>query len=141
MPNIRILAKAVLRIFCSQNKLYIINSSTPWSLTICQILRSLPKWFFRYFVHKFVPIKMPMSVKGKNSTENLQNRFQKLISSSTSWSVIICQYQDPSLSGSLEILFTRLLIHRRKRGITPERQDRWRKKIRVRLFFMYMPHI
>ena len=33
-------------------------------------------------------------------------------------------------------------MHSRKRGITPESQDWWRKKeIRVRLFFMYMPHM
>ena len=35
----------------------------------------------------------------------------------------------------------RLFIQSRKRGITPERQDCRRKKIRVRLFFMYLPHI
>ena len=58
--------------------------------------------------------------------------------------ILICnyvKYQDPSLSGSSDILFTRLFIHSRKRGLTPERQDCRRKKKRVRLFFMYMPHI
>ena len=34
-----------------------------------------------------------------------------------------------------------MFIYCRKRGITPERQDRRRKKIRVCLFFMYMPYI
>ena len=40
-----------------------------------------------------------------------------------------------------DILFTTVFIYSRKRGITPERQDRRRKKIRVCLFFMYMPYI
>ena len=107
MPNIRILATAVLKIFCSQGCSY----------TKC------PK-------------------KGNNSTENLRNRFK-------SWSVhlhlgllLYAKYQDSSFSSSPDILFTRFFIHSRKRGITPEPQGWWRKKkIRVRLFFMYMPHI
>ena len=35
----------------------LISSSTPWSVTICQISGSYPKQFFRYFVHKVVPIQ------------------------------------------------------------------------------------
>ena len=35
----------------------LISSSTPWSVTICQISGSYPKKFFRYFVHKVVPIQ------------------------------------------------------------------------------------
>ena len=35
----------------------LITSSTPWSVTICQISGSYPKQFFRYFVHKAVPIQ------------------------------------------------------------------------------------
>ena len=35
----------------------LIISSTPWSVTICQISGSYPKPFFRYFVHKVVPIQ------------------------------------------------------------------------------------
>ena len=35
----------------------LIISSTPWSVTICQISGSYPKQFFRYFVHKVVPIQ------------------------------------------------------------------------------------
>ena len=41
----------------------LISSSTPWSVTIWQISGSYPKQFFRYFVHKVVPIKMPVSEK------------------------------------------------------------------------------
>ena len=33
------------------------SSSTPWSVLICQISGSYPKKFFRYFVHKVVPIQ------------------------------------------------------------------------------------
>ena len=33
----------------------LISSSTPWSVTICQISGSYQKQFFRYFVHKVVP--------------------------------------------------------------------------------------
>ena len=55
---------------------------------------------------------------------------------------VYAKYQDSSFSGSPDILFTRFFIHSRERGTTPEPQDWWRKKkIRVRLFFMYMPHI
>ena len=42
------------------NKEYIqklISSPTPWSVIICQISGSKPKRFFRYFIHKFVPIQ------------------------------------------------------------------------------------
>ena len=35
----------------------LISSSTPWSVTICQISGSYPKQFFRYFVHKAVSIQ------------------------------------------------------------------------------------
>ena len=35
----------------------LISSSTPWCVTICQISGSYPKLFFRYFVHKAVPIQ------------------------------------------------------------------------------------
>ena len=41
----------------------LISSSTPWSVTICQISGSYPKQFFRYFVHKVVPIQMLVSEK------------------------------------------------------------------------------
>ena len=78
MPNIRTLAKLVLQIFCSQGCSYtkclclkkgsnstkfteqvkkLISTSTPWSVLICQISGSYPKQFFRYFVHKVVPIQ------------------------------------------------------------------------------------
>ena len=35
----------------------LVSSSTSWSVTICQISGSYPKQFFRYFVHKVVPIQ------------------------------------------------------------------------------------
>ena len=35
----------------------LISLPTPWSVTICQISGALPKRFFRYFVHKVVPIQ------------------------------------------------------------------------------------
>ena len=35
----------------------LISSSTPWSVTICQISGSYPKQVFRYFVHKVLPIQ------------------------------------------------------------------------------------
>ena len=47
---------------------------------------------------------MPVSEKGE-STKNLWNRVQKLISSST-------RYLDPSKSGSLDILFTTLFLYK-----------------------------
>ena len=95
MPNIRILAKAVLQIFCSQGCVY--------TKCLC------PK-------------------KGNNSTENLRNRFKSISVHLHLDLYLYAKYQDPCLSGSSDILFTRLFIHSRKRGITPERQTRWRKK-------------
>ena len=95
MPNIRILAKAVLKIFCSQGCSY--------TKCLC------PK-------------------KGNNSTEHLRNRFKSLSVHLHLGLYLYAKYQDPSLSGFSDILLTRLFIHSRKRGITPERQDRWRKK-------------
>ena len=35
----------------------LISSSTPWSVTICQISGSYPKQVFGYFVHKVLPIQ------------------------------------------------------------------------------------
>ena len=43
----------------------LISSSTPWSVTICQISGSYPKQFFRYFVHKVVPKQNACSEKGE----------------------------------------------------------------------------
>ena len=78
MPNIRILDKEVLQIFCSQgcsctkclcqkreqlNRKYtekvqkLISSATSWSVTKYQILGSYPKRLFSYFVHNVVPIQ------------------------------------------------------------------------------------
>ena len=95
MPNIRILAKAFLKIFCSQGCSY--------TKCLC------PK-------------------KGNNSTENLRNRFKSLSVHLHLNLYLYAKYQDPSLSNSSDILLTRLFIHSRKRGITPEQQDRRRKK-------------
>ena len=50
------------------------------------------------------------------------------------------KYQNPSSSGSQDIMLTRYLWPSRKRGITlPSRSDQ--KKICVRLFFVLMLHI
>ena len=54
----------------------LISSSTPWSVTIRQISGSYPKQFFRYFVHKAVPIHNACLEKGNKPTENFWNRFK-----------------------------------------------------------------
>ena len=76
MPNIRILAKAVLQIFCSQSCSYI----------------------------KCLGLK-----KGSNSTKNLWNRFKRQSVYLHLGLYLYAKYQDPSQSGSSEILFTRFL--------------------------------
>ena len=79
MPNIRILAKAVFKIFCSQG----------YSYTKCLC----PK-------------------KGNNSTENLRNKF-KIKSVHPHLSLYFyAKYQDPSHSGSSDILFTSLFLYK-----------------------------
>ena len=106
MPNIRILAKAVLQIFCLQGCSYTNACVQKGGVTQPKIYGIGSK------VNQFI------------------------------FTLIYAKYQDPSLSGSSDILFARLFIHSQKRGITPERQDQQRKKkIRFSLFFMYMPHI
>ena len=109
MPNIRILAKVFLKIFCSQC----------CSCTSAYVRKrgiTQPKIYgIGSKVYQFIYI-------------------------------LICNYMPNIRILTLvifsDILLTRLFIHSRKRGITPERQDqRRKKKIWVRLFFMYMPHI
>ena len=48
----------------------------------------------------------------ENNSELHYGNIQKLISSSTPWSVTICQYQDPIQSSSSDILFTRLFLYK-----------------------------
>ena len=78
MPNIRILAKAVLKIFCSQDRSY----------TKCLCLK-----------------------KGNNSTENLWNRVKSLSVHLHLSLYLYAKYLDSSFSGSSDILFTRFFIH------------------------------
>ena len=69
----------------------LMSSSTPWSVTICQISGSYPKQFFRYFFTRLFLYKMPVSEKGEKANQKFLEYVQKLISSSTPWSVTICQ--------------------------------------------------
>ena len=79
MPNIRILAKAVLQIFCSQG---------------CSCTKCLcPK-------------------KGNNSTQNLQNRFKIQSLHLHLGLYLYAKYQDPSQRGSSDILFTSLFLYK-----------------------------
>ena len=49
--------KEIIQNFITEYVQKLISSSTPWSVTICQISGSWPKRFFRYFVHNVVPIQ------------------------------------------------------------------------------------
>ena len=80
MPNIRILAKLVLQIFCSQGCSYT----------------------------KYLGLK-----KGSNSTENLRNRFKSLKSVHLHLGLYLyAKYQDPIQSSSSDNLFTRLILYK-----------------------------
>ena len=79
MPNIRILAKAVLKIFCSQD----------CSNTKCLCLK-----------------------KGINSSEKLLNMFKSESVHLNLGLYLYAKYQDPSESGSSDILFTRLFLYK-----------------------------
>ena len=60
----------------------LISSSTPWSETICQISGSYPKQFFRYFVHKVVPIQnalVPKRGVTQPKIYRISSKFNQLI--------------------------------------------------------------
>ena len=79
MPNIRILAKAVLQLFCSQGCSY--------TKCLC------PK-------------------KRSNSPKNLRNRFKSYSVHLQLGLYFYAKYQDPSQSDSSDILFTRLFLYK-----------------------------
>ena len=132
MLNIRILAKGVLQIFCSQGS----------SLTTCVQKRGVthPKIYgigsklnkFIYTFSNYTPnirilVKAVLQIfysqgcsytkclcpkKGNNSTENLRNKFK---SSSVHLHLdlyLYVKYQDPSQICSSDILFTRLFLYK-----------------------------
>ena len=136
MPNIRILAKAVPQLFCSQD----------YSYTKCLCLKkgsNSPKIYrigskFNQFIYTLVCTYMPnirilaKSVlqifcsqsdsytkclcpqKGSNSTENLRKSFkiQSVHLHLSLYLHVYAKYQDPSQSGSSDILFTRLFLYK-----------------------------
>ena len=110
MPNIRILAKAVLQIFCSH--------------------------------------KMPVSEKGSSSTKNLRNRFRSETVHLHRSLYLYAKYQDPSLSDSSDIRFTRLFLYKkpgvRKREVTKPKIYGISLKVNHFIYTMicnYMPNI
>ena len=134
MPNIRILAKALLQVFCSQGcsytkclclkkrvtqpNIYGIGSKVNQFLytLVCNYMpniRILAKAVLQIFCSQGCSYtKCLCRKKGNNSTENLRNRFN-------SYSLHLhfnlesyAKYQDPSLSGSSDILFTRLFLYK-----------------------------
>ena len=72
------------------------------------------------FVKHYAPNHMP-DPKGKwslkeNNSELHYGNIQKLISSSTPWSVTICQISGSYPNSSLDILFTRLFLYKMRVG-------------------------
>ena len=165
MPNIRILAKAVLKIFCSQGcsytkclcpkrgitppKIYRISSKFNQfiNILVCNYMpniRILAKAVLKIFCSQGCSYtKMPMSKKRGITPPKIYGICSKV---NRFIYILVCNYM-PSIRilalAVLQIFCSQgFFIHSRKRGITPERQDWWtKKKIWVRLFFMYMPHI
>ena len=142
MLNIRILAKAVLQIFhsqgCSYTKCLCLENGSNSKVNqfiynlVCNYLpniRILAKVVLKIFCSQGCSYtKCLCPKKGNNSTENLRNRFKSKSVHLHLGLQLYDKYQDSSQSGSSDILFTRFFIQSRKRGITPERQDWWRKK-------------
>ena len=104
------------------------------------------------FVKHYAPNHMPdpkgeWSLKENNSEVHYRN-IQKLISSSTPWSVTMCQYQDPIQSSSSDILFTRLFLYKmpvsEKGGISQPKIFRIGSKVYQFIYTLvcyYMPNI
>ena len=113
MPNIRILAKAVLQLYVhkvvpiqnarvrkmgvTQPKIYGIGSKVnPFIYTLVNNYmpnnRILAKAVLQlFFFTRLFLYKMPVSEKGEQCNRNFTEYIQKLISSSTPWSITICQ--------------------------------------------------
>ena len=134
MPNIRILAKTVLQIFCSevvpiqnacvrkrgvtQPKIYGIGSKVNQFINtlVCTYtpnIRILAKAVLQIFCSQgYSYTKCLCPKKGNNSTENLRNKF-KILSVHSHFSLYLyAKYQGPSHSGSSDILFTSLSLYK-----------------------------
>ena len=133
MPNIRILALAVLQIFCSQVVPIQTACFRKRGVTQLKIYEISSK--FNQFIYTLICTYMPnirilaLTVlqifcsqgcsytkclclkKGNNSTENLQNRFKSQSLHLHLNLHLYAKYQNPSRSGSSDILFTRLFLY------------------------------
>ena len=157
MPSIRILALAVLQIFCSQCCSFIVKKGHTSRTTRLSEEKIRVGLFFMYMPHiKFQEFcsqgcsytKSLCPKRGNKSTENLWNRFKKLISSSTPRSVTICQ-----ILGSWPKRFFRYFVHKvvpiqnacvRKRGVTQPKIYRISSKVNQFIYTLvcnYMPNI
>ena len=163
MPNIRILAKEVLQIFCSQScsytkclcpkkgvtqtKIYGIGSKFTHFIFIlvCNYMpniRILTKAFLKIFCSQGCSYtKCLCPKKGNNSTEHLWHRSKRL---PVHLHLSLKQYaknQDPSLSSSSDILFTKLFIHNRKKGHNSRTKRPVKEKNTGPLIFLCTCHI
>ena len=134
MPNIRILAKAVLQLFCSQRCFYTKclcpkkGSNSPKIYGICSKviqfiytlvctyipnIRILAKAVLQLFCSQGCSYTKCLCLKkGSSSTKNLRNRFKSQTVHLHLGLSIYIKYQDPSQSGFSDILFTRLFLHK-----------------------------
>ena len=159
MPNIRILAKAVLQIFCShgcsytkcqcpkrgltQPKIYGIGSKFNQFINtlVCNYMpniRILAKAVLMILCSQccsYTKCLCPKSGITQPKIYGISSKVNQFIY------ILVCKYQDSSQSGSSDILFTRFFIQSRKRGITPERQDWWRKTKYGSAYFSCTCHI
>ena len=133
MLNIRILAKVVLQIFCSQGcsytkclfpkkriiqpKIYGIGSKFDQFVytlvcTFMPNIRIQAKAVLQIFCSQGCSYtKCLCPKKGNNSTENLRNKFKSKRNHLHLSLYFYANYQDPSQSGSSDILFTRSFLH------------------------------
>ena len=134
MPNIRILSKAVLQIFCSQGCSY--KSACVWKrgisqpkiygiglkvyqfifTLVCNYMpntRILAKGVLQIFCSQGCSYTKCLCLKkGSNSTKNLRNRLKKLSVHLHLGLYSYAKYRDPSQSSSPDILFTRLFLYK-----------------------------
>ena len=89
----------------------LISSSTPWSVTICQISGS--KAVLQIFCSQGCSYTKCLCLKkGNKPTKNFRNRFKSLSVHLYLGLLLYAKYQNPSQIGSSDILFTRLFQYK-----------------------------
>ena len=109
MPNIGILAKVAPQLFCSKGCSYTKRLCLKTERN--SNIRIISKAVLQIFCSQGCSYtKCLCPKKGSNSTENLRNKFKIQSVHLHLGLYLYAKYQDPSQSGSSDILFTRLFL-------------------------------